>query len=328
MKYLGNKKRLEDFITSSIELKNRKGQKAMDLFCGSGSVSYMFKKHKINTVSNDSLLFCVNRTKSILLDNVPLKNENLENKLFDGFITNNYSDIVNVNIFKSNIAKHIDGSRKYLSDNKSKFNEEEYSYYLSQIIEAADFRSNIMGSYESFYKKGWRKQCEQDWKINDFELINNNLDTKHITFNKDALSFITNCSEYFDFIYLDPPYNARQYSSVFHVLETICLADNPKTTGIVNKRIFNLNEKSKLCSKKQSSFEFEKIVYECSKKTHEIFISYSNEGIVDLKKIEEIMLKNFKKFQIFEYDYRKFKTNNRKLQQNNKVKEFIFHGIK
>ena len=60
----------------------------------------------------------------------------------------------------------------------------------------------------------------------------------------------------------------------------------------------------------------------------EIFISYSNEGILSLSDIESLLKQTYSKVIVHKLDYRRFKTNSRKQNSNNKVKEFLFNGIK
>tara|TARA_R110000851_G_C13085438_1_gene566288 strand:+ start:1354 stop:2340 length:987 start_codon:yes stop_codon:yes gene_type:complete len=328
LKYLGNKTRLAEFLSDVMNLQSRKGQKSLDLFAGTGAVSFLFKSHNMNTVSNDLLSFSSHRVRSILRDREPVRIQKLETKKMQGFITENYSEKIDVNIFKMNIAEHIDGARIHLDNIKHNLTEQEFSYYLSQIIEAADFRSNIMGSYESFYKAGWRKQCEKAWSIEDFKLIDNQGKTTHKVFNKEALDFLKAADEFYDLIYLDPPYNTRQYSSVFHVLETISTYDNPEVSGKVKKSVELKKKNSNLCSKVRCLQHFQNIIEESSKKTNDIFISYSNEGILDIQQIETILYSFFKHVSIKEYEYRKFKTNSRKPNNNNKVKEYLINGKK
>jgi adenine-specific DNA-methyltransferase len=51
-------------------------------------------------------------------------------------------------------------------------------------------------------------------------------DHDHDIFNEDINFLITKTSH--DVVYLDPPYNERQYSANYHVLETIAKYDNPE----------------------------------------------------------------------------------------------------
>jgi len=59
------------------------------------------------------------------------------------------------------------------------------------------------------------------------ELILN--DNEHDIFNEDINSLIKNTNH--DVVYLDPPYNHRQYSGNYHILETIAKNDKPKIKG-------------------------------------------------------------------------------------------------
>lgn len=324
MKYLGNKTRLEDFLVSVLDLHQRKGQHGLDLFSGTGSVSLLFKKYGLNTTSNDFLRFAATRASAILQDNAPDPHPALETTKMSGFVTDNYSEQAGVNIFTESVAKHIDGARSLLPKDPTS---QDDLYYLAQIIECADFRSNIMGSYESFYKQGWRKQCDRPWELPDFDLINSHGQTSHQVHTTDARVFLEESDEYYDFIYLDPPYNNRQYSSVFHVLETIALGDNPATTGIVNKRAIADEMKSKFSMKRKCLEEMNSLLSSCTSHAPEVFMSYSSEGIASIEEIQKIFTEYFNTVTIHQVDYRRFKTNNRKLMPTT-VKEVIIHGSK
>jgi adenine-specific DNA-methyltransferase len=324
MKYLGNKTRLEEFLVGVLTLPQRRNQHALDLFAGTGSVSLLFKKYGLNTTSNDFLRFAATRVNAILRDTPPPPNLDLESATWDGFITNNYSELAGVNIFRTAVANHIDGARSLLPPRPTTADE---IYYLAQVIEAADFRSNIMGSYESFYKQGWRKQCDKVWELPSFDLINNYRQTSHQVHDTDARVFLEESDEYYDFIYLDPPYNNRQYSSVFHVLETIALGDNPTTAGRVNKRDITDEMKSKFSMKRNCVEEMDSLLSLCAKRTGEVFMSYSSEGIVSIEKLHKLFTKYFATVIIHQVDYRRFKTNSHKPTPAT-VKEVLIHGIK
>lgn len=50
-----------------------------------------------------------------------------------------------------------------------------------------------------------------------------------------------------DILYLDPPYNARQYCTNYHVLETVARYDNPELHGKTGLRDYS-SQKSLFCS--------------------------------------------------------------------------------
>jgi len=326
LKYLGNKARITDFLSASMNLVARPGQKALDLFCGTGSVSTLFKKAGISTVSNDLLACASTYTEAKLLDIAPPPLRSLESTTLEGFIWENYAENAGVSIFNDTIAKHIDGSRHSLELHRGTLSRSDYIYYLAQIIEAADFRSNIMGSYESFYKKGWRKQALVAWSLPPLDLVDMKGLTTHHVYNEAATDLLESVGGNYDFVYMDPPYNTRQYASVFHVLETICLADGPVVAGRVNKR--GAWPRSDFSSKRSVASAFERIVRLAGLTTDELFDFYSNEGILSAADLDTIIKSVFPKTQIFQQSYRRFKTNSRRKNAPTKVKEILINGTK
>lgn len=324
MKYLGNKKRVSSFINEVLTDNKLFGDSALDLFAGTGSVSQLLSKNFNQIHSVDKLLLSKVLTH-VKLNVTPLFDGDIIKKLnetkVNGFITNKYSSKVGVNIFTEEIANHIDGALKVLEDVKETLNENEYLFLLNAIVEAADFRSNIMGSYESFYKKGWRKQAIKKWKINIFQ---NNAHVDNKFFNMDIDSFFNINKLKYCLVYCDSPYNTRQYSSVFHVPETICNNLSVKTMGKVNlpEKTF----KSNFSKKTKVSVEYDNLISNVSKITNNFLISYSNEGLLTIDSISDKLSKEFTQVKIYEMDYRKFNTNRK--NQENKVKEYLIYGKK
>ena len=107
-----------------------------------------------------------------------------------------------------------------------------------------------------------------------------------------------------DVLYLDPPYNARQYCSNYHVLETISKLDNPKLNGKTGLRDYR-DQKSAFCSKRTVAETFEDLISNADFKY--IFLSYNNEGLMDLETIKSIMSK-YGKYEVRTTEYRRFKA--------------------
>lgn len=232
--------------------------------------------------------------------------KNVQTTTRKGFVYNNYSENSGVCIFKDTIAEHIDGANyeiHRLFDSGS-IGFEEFCYLKTCLIESADFRANIMGSYESFYKAGWRSQCSKPWSIDNLSLVDG---PRGSASKMDVLEFLREGEERYDFIYADPPYNSRQYSTNFHLPETISLNDNPEIFGKINRRKDNV--RSNFCYKKEAKDNFVQLSSLVSNRTNEFFMSYSNEGIVPLKEIIEIFEKDFSSVSCKTKNYRRFKTN-------------------
>jgi adenine-specific DNA-methyltransferase len=325
MKYIGNKERVGDFIRKVInDIELDEFESALDLFAGTGSVSKILSEKFSKVDSVDVLLLSKVLTHVKLNPTPNFSTEiihNLEKQIKQGFITNNYSSKVGVNIFSEKVANHIDGALHKLQTLKDKISETEFLFLLNSIVEAADFRSNIMGSYESFYKKGWRKQAEKKWELNIYQ--NTNF-VENTFFNQTVESFLSDNKTEYSIVYCDSPYNTRQYSSVFHVPETICQFHEVETKGVVNlpQNIF----KSNFSKKKEVSKSFDFLINEVSKITKNFLISYSNEGILSVDQIQKKMKTKFTEVQVFEFEYRKFNTNRK--NDKNTVNEIIIYGKK
>lgn len=324
MKYLGNKTKLLNFIDSVISTLNLDTESALDLFAGTGSVSGLLAS-KFESVHSVDVLELSKALTIVKLNKTPIIQSEIINQFnqstFDGFITNHYSTKVGVNIFTEDTANHIDGCIELLKKLKNEISEDNYYFLLNSVIEAADFRSNIMGSYESFYKKGWRKQALQPWII---KIFNNGLSCKNTFYKMSVEEFLESNKKKYSLVYCDSPYNGRQYSSVFHVPETICNLIDVETKGKVNKPTTLF--KSKFSQKRFVKKSYQDLVNGVSELTNNFLISYSNEGLLLIDEIVDILKTKFSEVEIFKVDYRKFNTNRKK--DKNIVNEFLIYGKK
>ncbi len=86
-----------------------------------------------------------------------------------------------------------------------------------------------MGHYDAFFSK-----TTVDKKF-IFRLIEPLIRTDRTTiYREDANLLVKKIKA--DIVYIDPPYNSRQYSRFYHVLETLTVWDKPKLTGVALKR--------------------------------------------------------------------------------------------
>lgn len=324
MKYLGNKSRVLGFIEEVLQKVNSGDESALDLFSGTGSVSNLLSNYFKKVVSVDVLLLSKILTH-VKLNPTPKINPSILEEIITqqkhGFITNNYSEKVGVNIFREQIAKHIDGALFYMKNNRSQFSDSEFIFIMASILENADFRANIMGSYESFYKKGWRKQAETTW---DLRLHQNTNSCENQFYNCSVEDFFLSNKDFFSLVYCDTPYNSRQYSSVFHVPETICKNVEIETKGKIN--LPKNTYKSKFSQKRNVSKSFDDLIENVSKITNNFLLSYNNEGILDKEELLKKLKTKFTEIKIYEMDYRKFNTNRK--NKPNKVKEYLIHAKK
>lgn len=129
--------------------------------------------------------------------------------------------------FSETSAKAIGMIRETIEENLYDFNQRETAIALSSLLYSADRIANTVGHYEA-YRKG-----VDDFKDFDFRLISPSRDLKSEIYRKDANQLAREISS--DVVYIDPPYNSRQYSRFYHVLETLIKWDKPVLEGVALK---------------------------------------------------------------------------------------------
>jgi len=340
VRYIGCKKLLLKDIEKVIEDNIESAESFCDIFSGTVSVANYFKpKYKI--ISNDMLNFsyCIQKgtienseipTFKILNKNTGIKNpieyfNSVDNKECEKlskekrFCQNNYSPKGNRMYMTDTNALKIDFVRNKINDwyQKRFISTNEYYYLVAVLVEAVPFVSNIAGTYGA-YNKWWDKRALNEIEFKNIEIINNH--KNNIAYNQDGNDLITSISG--DILYIDPPYNSRQYSPNYHVLETIALYDNPKLKGVTGQRDYN-HKKSLYCSKSTVTKTFEELIHNA--KFKHIILSYSNEGLMNLSDIENILKKYGipETFKMYEIPYRRFKS--RKTNSTKQLKELLFY---
>lgn len=342
MRYIGNKENILDKIYSILKKHNIEGKTFFDFFAGTTNVGKYFKQKGYQIYSSDILYlsYCLQKAYiennkepkfSKLLKEIP---QNLSNNLFlkpleivlnylnsikgiEGFIYNNYTPSGTANIsvqrkyFIDENGKKIDAIRKQIEDwkNLKLINNNEYFILLACLIEAVGFYSNISGVYAAF-QKNWDKRALKLFKLKAIKIFNNNI--KNYVFYDDSMNLLKDCDV--DILYLDPPYNERQYAPNYHILETIAKYDDPDIHGITGIRPY-ISQKSRFCNVKTALEDLNKIA-DISKYKY-LILSYNSEGIMPSNKIIEI-LKQYGNVILEQFEYTRFKSNNKGLSKTKK----------
>lgn len=349
MRFIGSKTNLLEDIEGFINLNIPHYENLIfcDIFSGSTAVGRYFKKN-YEILSNDNMYFSyVLQKATIELNKVPefekLKKEHnfnsldnilnyLENESPDIlqkeysinndelFIMNNFTPVGDCErmYFTPEIGKRIDLIRIIIEKwfNDKLINEDEYFYLLAILIETAPFYSNISGVYGA-YLKHWDKRALKPFKLAELDIYDNGKINK--SYNKDVHEIIKEING--NILYLDPPYNQRQYVPNYHVLETIACYDYPKIKGVTGMRDYS-HQVSKFCRKREVYSALEDVVANAD--FNYIVMSYSTDGILSEEEIEEIFKKygNPNTFNKLKIKYRKYKSKQK--QKSKDLKELLF----
>ena len=310
MNYIGSKQSLLDFLETTIEefTGYKEGDSFVfgDLFAGTGVVGQRYKEKGHSVISNDIQYYSYVLNKHYI-ENIPELDDSLLeyfNNLnpVKGFIYNNYCEgsgsgrnyFTNENGMKCD-AVRIELERLYRA---GEINDNLYFYYLASLINSIDKYANTASVYGAFLKH-IKKPAQKEFMLELLPVGNGNIGK---VYNEDINELIKKVGG--DVLYIDPPYNNRQYCSNYHVLETIAKYDTPKLRGVTGLRD-ETYQKSKYCSKRTVIDIFEDLIKNADFKY--IILSYNNEGLMGLKTIKDIMSK-YGEYDFFTKEYRRFKA--------------------
>lgn len=236
-RYTGSKYKLMEWIKTLIT-DNCEGKTFFDVFAGTGVVTeYMihdYEKYIINDFlhSNEVIykgfLLQENYDMDKLIKIVEKYNETNKTKLKDNYISINFGN----KYFNQYDAKLIGKIREELETQiaKKEINSKEYYILLSSLLFSIDKIANTCGHYDAYrkidnieskfkYELILPKQLKEKQKIEIYKEDSNSLARKIKA----------------DIAFIDPPYNSRQYSRFYHVLENITKWEKPELYGTALK---------------------------------------------------------------------------------------------
>ena len=333
-----------------------------DLFAGRGAVGEYFKEQGYNVIANDTQYYSyvINRHRlgdgarlefKGLFGQIPgLKTQELQGRqqvICDylnhlkgqpGFIYKHYS------------PGGSGGQRMYFTDKNSRLcdairkrigawrqaaiiTEAEFNCLLCSLIESIDRHANTASIYGAFLKE-FKKTARQDFRLkparttkssDQMTLLPNQASKTRQTapaqvYRQDANSLVRKLDV--DIAYIDPPYNHRQYSANYHLLETIALYDNPTISGKTGLR--DNGFKSKYCQKRLAIKAFSDLINNLKAKY--IFLSYNNEGVMSFEEIKTVMAKKGS-YGFYDKTYGRYKADSQRLNRFAETKEYL-HYIK
>lgn len=268
-RYLGNKYRILTFIKQIISENCGDFESFADIFAGTGAVSSAY---------TDKILY----TNDILYSNYLCHLTWFSDEAFDISKIENYINLYNSEIpFEENyMTQNFSGT--YFSDKvcskigfvrenienefrSGKINSRERAMLITSLLYGIDKIANTCGHYDAY-----RKNAELP---ESFTMCvpepNANLKHNHC-FHEDTNELVKKISA--DVVYIDPPYNSRQYCDAYHLIENIARWEKPEVFGIA-KKMDRTALKSKYCTR-EAPAAFEDLIKNITAKY--IVVSYNN----------------------------------------------------
>ena len=311
-RFLGSKYKLLNFIEKTVEDNCKNVNSVIDVFAGTGVVGNLFLEKGKEVYFNDFLKSnCYSYRAFFEPIEVDLKklekivndyNEIKTNK--ENYFSENFSGTY----FSDNDCKKIGFIRDDIDKKaeKNDINEREKFILVSSLIYSMDRVANTVGHYDAYRKI---KKIEDKFVMYLLDINERGNKKSHIS-NLDANEFVKKVKA--DLIYIDPPYNSRQYCDAYHLLENVAEWTKPKVYGVA-KKMDRTNLKSKYCTNRAVE-AFDDLIKNCN--CRYILVSYNNTGnssnsrsnakISDLQ-IKQILEKRGK-VQVFEQAFNNFTT--------------------
>lgn len=269
-RYLGNKYKLLPFITRVVGDECPGIGTVADIFAGTGAVSSIFTDKVIitndlmysNYICNYAWFGAETYDPQVIVDHVV--RYNAETECGENYMTRNFADTY----FSKSDCARIGYIREDIekSYQEGALNERERAILITSLLYAMDRIAVTCGHYDAY-----RKGAGFDGSLELFvplAKVDNNV--KNRCLNEDANELVKRIEA--DLVYIDPPYNSRQYCDAYHLLENVARWEKPPVFGVA-KKMDRSGMKSKYCTAGATQ-AFEALIQDVKAKY--ILLSYNN----------------------------------------------------
>ena len=294
MRYLGSKKstlsQLEGYIPHP-----KPGAVAGDLFGGIGVVSALFKSLGYRVISGDQLLFPTYFQTARLAYSIQPSFRTLRykyswsqtaevcaelnkcNNTGSNWLSKNYSQ--ERRFFGPKNARRIEAAWNQIRtwDNAGYLNSREKAFLLASLINSMDDVANTAGTYYA-YLKSWTRKAKRPFSYRFLKPVSGVAGCLVVRGDASEL-----CTQHeFDLLYLDPPYNRRNYSRYYHLPETMARCEEPAVRGAAG-----IPDRNATSSPMYSTATATDALFEIlgASRFSTVVIQYSADGLVSLPAI-------------------------------------------
>lgn len=333
LNYIGCKQKLLQFISDAMtEMTGRKtldGLRILDAFSGTGSVAFHLRCKNAVVDTNDIELYssfvshavarssATARCLSLLTMLQKTMDAETPDDYVAGLVEREYS--YPRMFFTGENARRIDVARRAIEAMREELTDDEHAFLVASLLVSADMVSNVASVY-GCYLKSFKKSALKPITLHPIHTLENAGEGRCMNVN--ALDGSLYETRQYDVIYVDPPYNERQYSKNYFPLNAIAsppskddafaITDGSKT-GIPKECYI-----SPFCRKAMVRDAFRTLVGHAAKQSiPHVMISYSSEAFVPKDDMLEILgefgsvvlhQREHKRFKSYEYNSKDIKT--------------------
>ncbi|HQD39956.1 MAG TPA: DNA adenine methylase [Bacillota bacterium] len=306
-KYIGSKAALLDFICKTIEevAGDLESCTFLDPFAGTGVVAAAFAGKAKEVIASDLLyanyaanraFLCTTEENADLDKVVRLIHQLNQLEGEEGYVVEHYGGTY----FTLENAQRIQAVRERIAfwQQEALITEQEFYILLTSLLYAVDKVANTCGQYDSYLKN----LGQPPFSSSGVHLVDG-LVYSRLHLHPLAVSLKGNCQVFCrdanqlvaelpaEILYLDPPYNTRQYCDNYHVLENIARWQKPPTFGKTRK-FDRRGLRSRYSQRRHAAEAFRELVERA--RCRYLFLSYNSEGIISDEEILAVLRKKGK----------------------------------
>jgi adenine-specific DNA-methyltransferase len=195
-----------------------------------------------------------------------------------GFVAEHYAPAGGRMYFTEENAERIDAIRRRLHDWRAEglIGDDAFYLLLAALLEGADRVANTAGVYAAYIKR-WQSNAQRPLVLAPIAPVRG---PRGSTAHQDDAARVARALGPIDLLYLDPPYNNRQYAGYYHVPEIIARGwfnGRPAITGKTGL-LAERTQRSTWCSPRQ----VERSLVELLSATgaRHVLVSYNSEGLL------------------------------------------------
>jgi adenine-specific DNA-methyltransferase len=363
MRYIGNKTRLLPFLMRTIERLGLSPGTAHDAFSGTAAVGRALKATGWRVASSDLMTYSyvfqrayvvAQRSPSFaaLRAGDPELRKALRSRAFRatiagkgalgavseylarwvdgerGFIGTHFAPAGGRMYFTQENADRIDAIRRRLHEWWTSGLIEDDAYYvlLAALIEGADRVANTAGVYAA-YIKTWQSNARRALTLTP-EIPQRG--ARGATAHRADAAATARAAGEVELLYIDPPYNARQYAGYYHIPEVIARGWFDAVPVLRGKTglIAGDGQQSDWCSPRKAGAALSELL--AATGARHALVSYNSEGLLSERDLRDVLdhAARFGRVQRFSRGYRRYRSDSDRtgrVYQGDRVRELLYH---
>jgi adenine-specific DNA-methyltransferase len=363
MRYIGNKTRLLPFLMSTIDRLQLSPKTAHDAFSGTAAIGRALKAAGWRVASSDLMTYSyvfqrayvvAQRSPSFAAVRAgdPELRRAHRSRAFRtaiagkgalgamseyltrwidterGFIGTHFAPAGARMYFTQENADRIDAIRRRLHEwwSAGLIQDDAYYVLLAALIEGADRVANTAGVYAAYIKR-WQANARRPLTLKP-EVPRRG--PRGATAHRADAGVVASSTGDVELIYIDPPYNARQYSGYYHIPEVIArgwfdvLPVLRGKTGLVD----GIDQQSDWCSARKAGSALAELLRLTG--ARHALVSYNTEGLLSERDLKDVLAGAAKFGAVRRYSrgYRRYRSDSDRVgrvYQGDRVRELLYH---